>query len=132
MICFFFFFTWITSCNPCSYSVRCYYQHLFYKRGSWGPQRSSVRDSTVHTWRVAEMGFESRQSARSTCSLHFISLCFCRIEDLNFPKLNTYMTQFHPMLMAVSPTVSWSWGALSPPKDTELPLVRELAEVCTQ
>lgn len=77
------------------------------------------------------MGFESRQSARSTCLLHFISVCFCRIQDLN-SKLNTYMTQFHPMLMTVSPTVLWSWGALSPPKDTELLLVRELAEVCTQ
>ena len=91
-----------------------------------------MRDSTVHSWRVAELGFESRQSARSMCSLHFISLCFCRIEDLNFPKLNTHMTQFHPTLMTLSPTVSWSWSALSPPEDTELPLVRELAEICTQ
>lgn len=91
-----------------------------------------MRDPTVHSWRVAELGFESRQSARSTCSLHFISLCFCRIEDLNFPKLNTLMTQFHPMLMTLGPTVSWSWDALSPPEDTELPLVRELAEICTQ
>ena len=91
-----------------------------------------MRDPTVHSWRLAELGFESRQSARSTCSLHFISLCFCRIEDLNFPKLNAHMTQFHPMLMTLGPTVSWSWDSLPPPEDTELPLVRELAEICTQ
>ena len=42
------------------------------------------------------------------------------------------MTQFHPMLMTLGPTVSWSWDSLPPPEDTELPLVRELAEICTK
>lgn len=81
---------------------------------------------------MAELGFESRQSARPACSLHVISLCFCRLEDLNFPKLNTHMTQFHPMSTTLGPIVSQPWGALSPPEDSELPLIRELAEIYIQ
>lgn len=82
-------------------------------------------------WRVAMLGFGSRQSARAR-ELSSCNVCLVLLRRLECPQFSAQRIQFYLMSMTLGPTCSQPLGCLLLLQRPSTPLVRQITEMCRQ